>query len=449
MREYKIINGNKVDITTVMDSNVKYIPSDEEVNSAKKSVFDLLKKYYPDELKKGDGIDYCFGKVGAFWNAKGWILDAMKRHPNYNGNFQIVLDNQEILRERDIRSIEKFQYYIEKHMRDYGFYGSYMISMICQYLSKNDIQYLTEELYLKLADCAADMERSGYNFHLHKGEKITKLVGRIGRVVGLNKHSDIQTINMDGIEVTKDFGWNKHYADFCDAISPITVKETVIMSVHPVDYYTAANGDNWSTCYDIDKKRYGAYAGCHCNATQSHMMDKSSVIVYTLKDYNRDLDGNLPEIMPKRRCCIFYLGEDKIIQGRVYPDCRDKQLSSSEMLRHIVQKVVSELWDIPNYWLYSKGSYACHPVIEENKTYLIYPDWLYFNECNVSFAKRIDGYKNIKKITVGAETICPNCGATHKLENSLFCEECKVYEDEDEDEEYDDYDDDYEDDEEE
>ena len=162
------------------------------------------------------------------------------------------------------------------------------------------------------------------------------------------------------------------------------------------------------------------YQGCYCGGTESYMLDESTIIVYTLPS---DFDGEHPEYEDKIKRCVFYLGEDKLIQSRVYPDGRDGgEASLAGDIRKAVQKTVSELWEAPNYWENKQGVRACESVIITKGVH--YEDYSNYEDCNVSFMKRIDGYKNKKMIVVGHNPICPECGSVHKTEENIFCGDC-------------------------
>ena len=117
---------------------------------------------------------------------------------------------------------------------------------------------------------------------------------------------------------------------------------------------------------------------------------------------------------------MFHLGEDKLVQGRVYPQTNDGDQTIYTEIRNIMQKVVSEMFKVDNLWTLSKGTSACSSVITSKG--LHYKDYLNFNNCNVSYLKP---EKNTKKIVVGHNGICPKCGKTHHNTNSILCDACE------------------------
>ena len=407
----KEINGMFVNVDTVMCKNVEYIPNETETKEMIGSVTGYLRKYYENNLSNGIGIKKMFDKDGLFWKAKGWIISAMEKIPGYNGNYQIVIE-KEMKRRIEEDRVHDFMKYLNKIPGDPNYKD--LIKYILGDVIEREIKYVDDDLLCKLR--LKGYEKNNSVECCHNGRRITKVILDIGKKAGFSNHIDLREVKKDDRVITKDYGWNYHFARLCDNISPIAVKENVIISVHPLDYYGIANGDNWSTCYTIDKNsemKYG-YGGAHCNAVQSHMLDSSSIVVYS----QIMSDDKHPELLPKHRCCLFYLGEDKIIQGRVYPDGREDYFDSSKELREIVQSIVAKMFDIPNYWKNIKGNEICDKMIDANT--IVYPDWLYYRDCNVSFAKRIDSYVNENKIKIGVDPICPESGDINTEEDEIF-----------------------------
>lgn len=490
-REYAVINGTEVDVTTVFDKTVGYIPTMEESEKAVQKGEELLNQYF-DCLKDNEGLWNMFRKDGAFWKAKGWIIQAMRKHPNYNGNYQIVLKDQNMCRHIDKNITYDFfsymnrwisknkkividstgevlsreeqakrkseilnKYYTAEEKYNMYKYPAYLKLKKKLYKEYDDItSYSTEKTFTfvsnairSIDDYISDtgnhlvderLEKSIKafaemylpDFHAcQSGQKISKLVQKLGKIIGINNHVDIQDVSFyrqDGeyVSRTKDMGWNYQYAQFADAINPIILKGTAVISVNPIDFWTMSFGKGWASCHTIDKENRRRcdhnYSGCYCGGTESYMLDNCSVIFYFLPN---NFDGENPEYEDKVKRCVFYLGEDKIIQSRVYPDGRDGgDMSLAGDIRTIMQKVVSELWDVPNYWNNSKGTSACSEVTTSVGPH--YRDYLHYEDCNVSYMKRIDGYKNVKRIRIGSDIICPSCGVTHNREDNIFCVRC-------------------------
>jgi len=492
-KQFTMINGVEVDVTTVFDTTVEYKPTMQEGADLVDEATELLNKYF-NCLDDDKGLWKMFGADGEFWKAKGWIIEAMKKHPNYNGRYQIILRDQDMHRYLDSKAIRNFSNYVCKYIEDHAefedpftgeiisdkerfnrflhwdskysewrnlhratgfpvylsgrrkanikrdkyYYLSKMpkwefvqnaVLYICDEMMENEDHLVTEEM-LDHLNTMMNIYNGITIKGIRVGHKVSKVMRKICDLIGITSHTDIQDASFyrqDGtfVQRTKDMGWNYQYAQFCDGVNPTVTKGTAVISVNPIDFWTMSFGYHWASCHTIDKENRRRnehnYSGCYCGGTESYMGDKASIIFYFLPD---TFNGDHPELEDKIKRCVFYLGEDKLIQSRVYPDGRDggdKSLAGD--IRAIMQKVVAQLWDVPNYWDLAKGNRACREVTRSYGPH--YRDYEHYSDCNVSYLKRIDGYKNVNRISIGTDRIiCPSCGEAHYSEENIFCGRC-------------------------
>ena len=281
-------------------------------------------------------------------------------------------------------------------------------------------------------------ERIGLNTRAVVGQRVNKWFGKVAKETGLNKIIRIQTDiwrDDDGNEYQreKDYGYNYYFAKLGDAINPLEYEREVVVSVNPIDYYTMSFGYNWASCHTIDKENIRQngndnYSGCYSGGTESYMLDPSSIVVYvrpTESEIKKIHEDSLPlEEQSKLKRCIFYLGEDKLVQSRVYPDGRDGgDEGLAAQLRAIMQKTISELYQTPNMWTLKKGTNECRKAIYTVES-VHYTDYTHYDDCNVSYLRRIDGILNENKINVGAKIICPDCGCLHRESEHITCDSC-------------------------
>lgn len=483
-------NNMNINMETVFDKSVKYDPTFDEANYLVEKGKELLSEYF-DCLHDDEGLWKMFSQDGKFWEAKGWFISAMQRHPAYNGRYQVVIKGAEFHRYINSNAVNNFREYIREYTQIHSKYTNgkgeyksdeeyrdystriyfkqnvlrqrYRITRFMAY--KNAIAFLTRKerewvidptfefverslwviadhvtsngTHLIDEDVCKHIEKLASEYKIkfrgmQSGQKATRLIQKLCKLIDLDKDVQIveeSFIRQDGqlVTRTKDKGWNYQYALLCDSLNPITVKGTAVISVNPLDFWTMSFGKGWASCHTIDKMNRRRndcnYSGCYCGGTESNMLDDSSVLFYFLPE---DWDGERPELEDKVKRCVFYLGEDKVIQSRVYPDGRDGgDMSLAGDIRAIMQKVIAELFDVPNYWKVEKGTNACCEVIRSVGPH--YRDYKHYEDCNVSYMKRVDGYLNKEMITVGSPIICPACGETHYTEDNIFCEECQDY----------------------
>lgn len=401
---------------------------------------------------------------------KGWLYELFSKHPSYNGKGQIIL-TEEYSRKMDANLVYEFcQWIIDRmcdHNRnvkshkfhlgdkvtlqktdaaiwvppmdefdgkeveiveDHADEGYYMVEGIEQFCFTDEcfkenyepdavvftkdqvnffrnfqvIQYANEQ-FCELINTAFPWLKA------HANAKVSKLVNRICKKYKFNEID----------------GFNRKYTVFADAINPLKVTRYTVLSVHPIDFWTMSFGKDWASCHTIDKTNMRRtsgqhYSGCYSAGTQSYMQDPSTFVVYIVdKAYN----GDEFELQPKLSRQMFHIGEDKLVQGRLYPQDNDTGADETyKEIRAVVQRVIGECYGVNNLWTNRKGTSACSDVIISEGVH--YRDYEYFDNCNVSYLKREGVERNMTRIRVGADPICPSCGRTHDREECVQCEEC-------------------------
>ena len=421
--------------------------------------------------------DEFISKILDEWACKkSSLINLMQKHPNYNGNYQIVFDydynrefNNEIVSDflfyitnrsviilgmtpinflwsanelRDIinrcekaksisnyyeeffgndrllidgKSISEWKETYKKFKPIYEGLIEYKNKLYerCEYYSRyeklNKLSGLIEinkDKHTISEEEAKRLNDHFENIRFSKGQKISKVINKICVYYGINRHES----------------YNKKFAEFSDAINPLSIKRHTIISAHPIDYFTMSFGNSWSSCHTIDKSNRrnapNGYEGRYSSGTESYLLDNSSVILYTV---NRDFNGNHYELEPKVQRNMFHIGKRKIIQGRVYPQSSDETTNIYETFRNIMQKIISECLNVPNVWFLRRtGSNTCKYIISKGTHY---HDYSSFSSCNVSFLKPLSNSLD-DCISVGHNPICPMCGEEHGNESNIMCAEC-------------------------
>ena len=302
-------------------------------------------------------------------------------------------------------------------------------------MSFQNVQYFSEE-DVKIVNTYA--EKMGLKVRAHNGNKVTKFYGKVCAELGIDKIVDIYTkswVDQNGNvhERQEDRGYNKYRALFGDAVNPYKYNRDIIISVNPIDFWTMSLGYKWASCMTIDKHNIrgcdNTYSGRFSGGTTSYMLDNVSFIVYVLPSEDEiksaHEDGCEDELKSKLKRCVFSMGEDKLIQSRVYPDGRDNEDEGlATQLRNIVQKVIADLLEVNNMWVLKKGSSNVSEAYYIGNGALQYNDLDCCSDVSVSYLKRADGSVNHTRIIIGAEPICPNCGNRHSNEEAIECEYC-------------------------
>lgn len=271
-------------------------------------------------------------------------------------------------------------------------------------LPTNTAQYIDDEIVAKLDEICPSI-------HAHKGQKMSRVVNKLLSYIGYDKLPD----------------YNRMFAKYADALNPLQITRHTVLSVNPLDYLTMSFGNSWASCHTIDKENKrgmpNSYEGMYSSGTVSYMLDSPSMVFYTV---DASYDGNEFWNEPKINRQMFHWGEDKLIQGRLYPQDNDGNNSVYTPYREIVQSIMSELFGFTNLWTASRGTGASAKYVVSEGTH--YKDYECYDNCTLSRPK---GNENENDITIGHDPICIDCGEEHDEQdnisccaNKLFCAHC-------------------------
>lgn len=272
---------------------------------------------------------------------------------------------------------------------------------------------------------------SGVKISAVVGQKVSRVIGKIGKAFGINNIVDIQLVSRGETQVEKDMGWNYWFAKLGDALNPVNITKYTVVSINPMDYWTMSFGTNWASCQTIDSENIRHidgnhnYHGQYMAGTESYMLDETSVVFYTVDE---NWKGKMCDA-PKDRRIMFHLDPSKgaFICGRLYPDGRDGgEQGLAAQFRYTFQKVVSECMDENNLWKFVKGTCEDYTVSRGEH----YKDYEHYSDCGVCVYKNRlteNGSLPSMFIRIGAFAICPTCGETHCNASSLTCDECNHY----------------------
>ena len=376
------------------------------------SMEDLLNEYdYNYE-------SYALKNIIDEWaSQKAGLIEAFKKHPNYlEGKFMIAFDtNYE--RTVDKKASRTFGYWIladavpskncdfpEAVKGDFHYGLNDDVYYFFNYLDNYATRCISEETTNRLNRIFTEL-----SFHI--GQKTSRVVNKICQYLGLDKVD----------------GYNREFAKYADSLSPMIIKRHTILSINPLDYLTMSFGNSWASCHTIDTNNKrgipNAYSGCYSSGTISYMLDKTSMVLYTV---DASYDGDEYWDQPKINRQMFHYGEEKLVQSRLYPQDNDGDDSAYVPYRNIVQSIMATIFEFPNLWTLKKGRMEASHYITSNGTN--YPDYHHFNNCTIS---RIKGSENIKSIVVGEKPICVRCGERHWESDSIdhcgnkrICEHC-------------------------
>lgn len=373
---------------------------------------ELLNKYdyeYTDEALE---------KIVNTWeSSKGALIDAFKRHPNYvDGKFLIAFDT-DFEREVNGGAIQHFESYLKwgGAVMDWAVDNDKLPEEMDTQRRKDGATWLPKNVYDNIfldfetfdkrnltSEQAQKINEVLPNIRAKSNEKTSRVINRICTYLHYNEHPD----------------YNREFAKYADALSPMTIKRHTILSINPIDYLTMSFGNSWASCHTIDKtNRRGmpnSYHGAYSSGTMSYMLDSSSMVLYVV---DKTYDGTDYFWQDKINRQMFHYGQDKLVQGRLYPQSCDGEDTEYTTYRNVVQEIMSTIFDFPNLWTVSKeiGS-----RVSSRGTH--YRDYTHFSSCRISIRKNS---KNDEYLRIGHDPICITCGEEHDTEDNISC--CNDY----------------------
>ena len=366
----------------------------------------LLNKY---DYRWSDSAIY---KIIDTWaDEKGELITAFKRHPNYiDGKFMIAFDcDYDRVVNRDVS--DQFGRYLcevcAMSMRETlpEEIDRQRIEEHCSCLPSSlwNFLYYLERCAERIVseETANELNEMVPAIRPRAGEKTSRCINRLCTYLGYNKHPE----------------YNREFAKYADSLSPMTIKRHTILSINPMDYLTMSFGNSWASCHTIDKENRrcmpNSYHGQCSSGTISYMLDGSSMVFYIV---DASYDGNEYYTQPKINRQMFHWGEEKLVQGRLYPQSNDGCNNIYTPYRNIVQEIMAKIFDFPNLWTLKRGTDLMEMYIDSCGTH--YRDYYNFESCTMS---RIQGSTNEKMFTVGHAPICIDCGKEHDTEDNINC----------------------------
>ena len=383
------------------------IITDSERKALFENMCNLLAQY--DYSHTNDAVNSI---IDTWAEQKATLIEAFKRHPNYiDGKFMIAFNNN-YEREISIASSYDFSCWLVNYFNIETVARS-VPDEVKEQRRADGCTWLPNEMYMfirSLPDYAATyisdettelLNRIWPGIHAHVGQKTSRVVNKLLCYLGYDKLE----------------GYQREFAKYADSLSPITIKRHTVLSVNPLDYLTMSFGNSWASCHTIDKANKRGmpnnYSGCYSSGTISYMLDKVSMVFYTVDSaYNGNEYWNEPKINRQ----MFHYGEDKLIQGRLYPQDNDGMSALYTQYRNVVQDLISTMFDFPNLWHTKKGTSAASQYIYSYGTH--YRDYESYGNCTLSTRT---GIENKACIVVGHDPICVECGHGHDVAESINC----------------------------
>ena len=340
----------------------------------KKAFYDVMYKYGKPFSEQG-----VMTNLNAWASAKEPLLKMLRLHPSWNEEAKAVVLEFKEGREIDRSVIDEVSYE--------------MLEIAEELIPADRIEAFRTAFKAAVGECSRTLNektlvviRNNANIRCVEGEKASRIIGKICKAFGLDKHSR----------------YNHIFAQLSDALNPIDIKRTAVLSLHPCDFLEMSSTTNtWTSCHNL---RDGGYKG----GTLSYMTDRVSMVFFTV---DPDVKERFYKAARRTRQMFFYK-DNCLFQSKCYPKGSD---DVDEPNRAVVHMILSECLEKPNLWVLKNNirELNCCETVEGSTHY---PDYNSYG--NLSFFK---GTENIPKIRIGSKPICVNCGRRFSNHSQIKC----------------------------
>ena len=322
---------------------------------------------------------------------KGWLVELLRRHPNWNEKALAVIHEVTHSREIERSTVNYHKYELMQLMDVLDLSNDGRLKL------HGALDTITGTYSKTLPDTdRAIIVKEYCGVHCAVGQKTSRIINAICKKYGLDKHPE----------------YNAKFAQLADSLNPLQIKRTALLSVHPCDYLEMSNRDNsWNSCHCLEGGEYHA-------GTLSYMNDACSTIFYTVDDGITESFYSFP----KRTRQVFCFQNGILLQSRLYPSSDDND--TRDIYRNIVQKILADCLMVPNLWTLKREQEEIRHRISTHDDALHYPD--YDHMCyrpNISLPKDANIDED-ESIIIGHTAYCLDCSETIRENNTLHCDHC-------------------------
>ena len=340
----------------------------------KNAFYEVMYKY-----KKSFSEEGVMENLRLWAEAKSELMNLLRLHPDWNEDAKAV-----VIEFKEGRGIE----------RDVVDEISFnMVEMADEQIAAENIDAFrmafgaaVGEYSNTLSEDALAVIRENAKIKCVVGEKTSRIIGKICRKYGLDSHPR----------------YNNVFAQLSDALNPIQIPRTAVLSVHPCDFLEMSSKSNtWTSCHNLTD---GSYQG----GTLSYMIDPVSMIFFTVDPEVTDCYYRAP----RRTRQMFFYKDACLFQSRLYPNDSDE---ITEQNRSLVHKIFAQCLGVPNLWVLKtkREDLTCIESAEDSAQYADY-DY----QGNLSFIK---GTEEKPKIIIGKKPVCVCCGLPFIAYRGIKC----------------------------
>ena len=331
------------------------------------------------------------------------LLELLRRHPNWREQELAVVFDLSEQRQLDRACVDETKFEMLTLAEEAGLTGERLEEF------RDALDAATADYATVPDESRLPVIRNRGHIKCDAGMKASRIINRLCVKFGIDQYETERELGHEDTRHTARVKpYNAVFARLADALNPVQISKTGVLSVHPCDYLEmSAKKNAWHSCHCLADG--GWRAGC-----QSYMGDGVSMVFFTVDDGVKEQFYRAPRLTRQ----IFCYRDGVLLQSRLYPQNDD---DVRKLYRSMVQSVIARCLGLPNLW-------KTNTTLSEIRTYwttargaLHYKDY----ENGYAALSLMKGYEGYGYLEIGSVSRCVGCGRPHEIRNSTRCGECE------------------------
>ena len=348
--------------------------------------YEVMYKYEKSFSEKG-----VLENLNAWQKEKAPLIELLRRHPNWNEQALAIVFDYAEGRGIDPDVVDEVCYTLTD-------LANQIIPAERQSDFKAALTAAVSEYSRTPSEDNLEVIRARGGIKCATGQKSSRIIGKLCKQFHVDGHTR----------------YNSVFAQLADALNPMQMQKTAVLSVHPCDFLEMSNKDStWISCHRLSGGGY--QAGC-----LSYMTDGVSMIFFTVDE---DVKSDFHKA-PRRNRQMFFYGNHMLLQSRLYPDNNNEL---TEQYRCLVQNAIACCLGVPDLWTLKIKRDEIDNCYETVRGSLQYPDYSYQGNLSVLKDTVPTG-----KLQIGRPPLCVCCGDPYngrgdlkcKCEEVVVCQDC-------------------------
>lgn len=260
------------------------------------------------------------------------LLELLRRHPNWREQELAVVFDLSEQRQLDRACVDETKFEMLTLAEEAGLTGEGLEEF------RDALDAATADYATVPDESRLPVIRNRGHIKCDAGMKASRIINRLCAKFGIDQYETERELGHgDTLHTARVKPYNAVFARLADALNPVRISKTGVLSVHPCDFLEmSAKKNAWHSCHCLADG--GWRAGC-----QSYMGDGVSMVFFTVDDEVKDHFYRARRLTRQ----IFCYRDGVLLQSRLYPQNDD---DVRKLYRSMVQSVIARCLGLPNLW---------------------------------------------------------------------------------------------------